>query len=190
MKLKPTLLKYDPFLESRNIISTIVLYGVFVMALLFSLLSTADMVDRFVEFAGIPHDTCVYPNHMDTFPEWVAYNYRKGWIFGWLIGIAAGICNYRIIRGNRDGLWWMFVTFFPVCMPSIFVELEEFLYFSLSILTAVIVYWAFLLIPKNGKTYWSLCKPTSNWLRITAVAIAVVWAFMLISSYHHFQLCR
>ena len=188
MKLKPILLKHDPLQGDRNIITTILLYGVFVMALLFSLVSTFDMVDRFVEFAGVPHNHWMFHQNGETFFEWVAYNYGKGWIPGWLIGMVAGICNYRIIRGHRDGVCWMLISFYVICFPTLFVELEEFLYFSISTLATVIVYWAFLFLTKKGKMYWSICKCSPNWLSITTVVVIMIWTFMIISSYHHFEL--
>lgn len=188
MKIKALLSKCDPLLEHRNIVTTIVLYGVFVIAVLFSLLSTFDIIDRFVEFAGMPYKYWLMDDSKDTFFAWISYNYGKGWIPGWLIGIVAGICNYRIIRGKRDGIYWMLVSFYAICFPTLFVELEEFIYFSLSTLVAFIVYFTFLFLPRKEKTYWSVCKTSQNRLKITTFVITLVWAFMLISAYHHFEL--
>ena len=163
------------------------LYGVFVSAIFFSFISTFDITDRFVEFAATQHRYWLFDGIEDTFFAWVSYNYGKGCIPGWLIGIIVGICNYRIIRGKRDGIYWMLVSFYLICLPTIFIELEEYLYFSISIMAAFIVYFAFLFLTREKKSYWGVCKCGPNWLRITTVVVAIVWTFMVISSYHYFE---
>lgn len=188
MRLRNLILKYDPLFESRNIVITIVLYGVFVSAASFSLISTFDIINRFVEYAGTPFRYWLFDGTDDTFIAWVSYNYGKGWIPGWLIGIIVGICNYRIIRGNRDGLYWMLVSFCLICLPTIFIELEEYLCFSVSIMAAFVVYFAFLFLRRERKCYWGVCKCAPIWLRITVVVASIVWFFMVISSYHYFEL--
>lgn len=188
MKLKTFLLKYDKLFDHRNIVTTIVLYGVFLSAIFFVILSSFDIVDLFVEFAAKPYRYWLYNGTEDTFFAWVSCNYGKGWIPGWLISIVAGICNYRLIQGHRDGVCWMLILFYVICFPTIFVELEEFICFSFSTMAAVIVYSAFLFLPKKRTTYWKECKPSTNWLTITAVVFTIIWAFMLISSCHNFKL--
>ncbi|MCM1004844.1 MAG: hypothetical protein NC402_00945 [Prevotella sp.] len=188
MKLKALLLKCDPLFDHRNIVTTIVLYGIFLSAVLSSLIATFGLVDQFVEFASSPFRDWLFDGDEDTFCTWLSYNYRKGFIPGWLICIISGISNYRIIRGHRDGICLMLVSFCVVCIPTVFVELEEFICFSLPLMAAVIVYFAFLFLPKRRVSYWRVCKPAPKWLVITAVVTAIVWVFMLISSCRQFEL--
>lgn len=190
MRLKTLLLKCDPLFKCRNIATTIMLYGVFVSAIFFSFISTFDIIDRFVEFAATHHRYWLFDGIEDTFFAWVSYNYRKGWIPGWLIGIIIGIGNYRIIRGKRDGIYWMLVSFYLICFPTIFLELEEYLCFSVSIIAALIVYFTFLCFTREKKCYWRVCECAPNWLRLTAAIVFIVWSSMVISSYHYFELSQ
>lgn len=180
--------RFDSLVSERNVATTFVLYGVLILAGLFIAVTTDDLIWRLVRFVGDEREMQCYgflaEGETATFWQWIVYNYGKGWIPGWLIGIAAGICNYRVIKGHRDGVLWMAISFFFIIFPTLFNEIEEVIWFSISVLATIAVYWALLFLPRKGKTYWSLCAKAPRWLAIAFIVIVLVWIDLVCNGFH------
>lgn len=114
-------------------------------------------------------------------PQWsFSEVYGKGYIPGFLMSIFIVISNGLTLRGSRNGIYLLFISFVVIFIPMIWNEFEEFIYFSIFSLIGIITYMGVLFIPHNGASVWKLCKLTSTSLRYLGVAAIVIWAFILV----------
>lgn len=109
------------------------------------------------------------------------YNYAKGLIPGWLAGVASLACNFRIMRGYRDGMAYLFVSCFVIAVPTIFAAIEIFLYFSFFMLILILVYWGLLFLSKNGKSSWGIAIFMPKRLNWMVWIVGALWCEMIIA---------
>ncbi len=166
--------------KKRNRVTDILLYGVQVAAVLYSLVMVLELVDMVCDFRS-PTPYGIYKEM--TVGGLLFRMLNKGWLVGLAVCITVFFCNQRLIKWKADGILWMFILFFGISMSTLAVEEEMSLYFSVFSIGPLALYFLSLLLPKNigetnTTTFQQCCKP-ANWLITLSFILMLLWSIFL-----------
>ncbi len=173
--------------RKRNWVTDVVLYGIQIAAVLYSLVMVAEITDMIYDFRD-PNPYGLYEEM--TIGTLIFRMLSKGWLVGFVVCIAVFLCNLRVIKWKLDGILWMFILFFGVSIATLAVENEMFLYFSVFSLGSLATYFLSLFLPKkvgetNTTTFQQCRKPTNRLITLSFI-VMLMWIFMLCDAISRF----
>ncbi len=171
----------------RNCVTNIILYGIQVAAILYSLVMMAEIAGLIGEF----RDPLPMSRYEDmTIGGLLFRMLSKGWLVGLAVCIVVFVCNLRVIRWNADGILWMFILFFGISIPTLAVESEMFLCFSIFSIGPFGIYFLSLLLPKrigdSNMTTYQQCRKPKNWLITLSFVFLLFWSWLLCDAIYRF----
>lgn len=173
--------------RKRNWVTDVVLYGIQIAAVLYSLVMVAEITDMIYDFRD-PNPYGLYEEM--TIGTLIFRMLSKGWLVGFVVCIAVFLCNLRVIKWKLDGILWMFILFFGVSIATLAVENEMFLYFSVFSLGSLAIYFLSLFLPKRvgdtNMTTFQQCRKPSNWLITLSFIVMMLWSILLCDAISHF----
>ena len=104
--------------RKRNWVTDVLLYGIQVTAVLYSLVMVAEMIDMIYDFRD-PNPLICYEGM--TVGGLIFRMLSKGWLVGLVVCIVIFFCNRRVVKWNLDGILWMFILFFGVSIATMAV---------------------------------------------------------------------
>lgn len=173
--------------KKRNCVTNIILYGVEVAAFFYALVMAAEIIDMVCYFCSTdPYKPYEYMTIGGLFSKMLS----KGWLVGLVVCIVIFFCNRRVIKWKFDGILWMFILFFGVSIVTLAVENEMFLYFSVSSLGPLVIYFLSLFLPKRAGdtniTTIQQCRKPSNWLITLSFIVMLSWSILLCDAISRF----
>lgn len=164
----------------RNPVTDILLYGIQVAAVFYSLAMLAEIAGMVSDFRD-PHPLICYEGM--TVGGLIFRMLSKGWLAGLAVCIVVFICNRRVIRWEADGILWMFILFFIISLFTSAVEDEMFFCFTVFSVIPLAMYSLSLFLPKkigdSNTTTFRQCSRPANWLITLSFLIMLMWSILL-----------
>lgn len=173
--------------RKRNWVTNVILYGIQVASVLYSLVMVSEIIDMICNFRN-PHSYGFFEEM--TIGALIFRMLSKGWLVGFVVCIVVFLCNLRVIKWKLDGILWMFILFFGVSIATLAVENEMFLYFSIFSIGSLAIYFLSLFLPKRvddtNMTTFHQCRKPSNWLITLSFIAMMLWSILLCDAIRHF----
>ena len=143
--------KKEDFKKRHGLVNFLLVLVQIVSALLI-IICSIDSFDWFT-LRGIR-----YKQLIDENTNLFVYAYAKSLFMGLPISIIVLFCNGLILKMKRKGIMWLVLLSIISVIPTLFVELEFFLFAIGCIFPCILIYFLILQIPYKGKSVWNLCK--------------------------------